>query len=1335
MYIVEATESELVAMEAYEFNIIPSDSYRTLDLYPYDVVFDTTEAVPAAPSAMDGFGWDRQSYIVQFIGPYTPGWLVAIEDMGASVGKLAQRYSAVVKMSPDVKSMVSEQPFVQWVGAYQPWHKISSDVLDTEGGLRVEIMAFDDSMRDSLSSKLVDLGASVITTYSPGFVVAYLDSRILPWVVSMPEVMEVHRTGVSTVQDVVAAEIMGAFDSWDPARSGLPSSLTGRSPGPDGIDYTPDDIYEVVGIQDSGFDVGNQDAGHPDFFLGPVGDRVIRYIDRTGRSNPDGMQSGTAHGTHVAGDAIGNGFAWEYARGYPTNDANWENSEGVGMAPEAMLSMDGVQGLGGLAADPSYWDSQYVDGAHVYSNSYGRNPGDYGGSSPAADMRMDAENNRLVVFAASNEGPDLNTLGPGSQAKNGITAGASLNFRPDWFQADNPNIMADFSSRGGPGQSLCRLKPDMVSVGTASIAPMGPGEWEHNLMVGINNPQPSFIMTVDVYNQNNPTALDGDGINDYRYMDGTSVASPHMAGLTLLVREYLREIAGYSDPYAINSQLVKALMVNGAVRMDEALYEYPGYDQGWGRVNLINSLFPPVPRTSRWEEGTMATPGSWFPSFTTSVQSDDVPLKITLTWVDRWGRDLFRDVDLLVTSPSGDVYKGNVYGTVGQFDGWSIPNPIASDANPLWDRYNSDAFDDLNNVEQVEVQFPEVGTWQVEVIGRSLPSTAPFALVVSADFGPQTEHKIDLDSDYPTSLEITKGGQVFFPFEVTNFGTNTDNVFLSAAGPAQMTMNFESSFIADLEPRETVSTWVTIDVDQAFPSCGIQDLKITGTYHGNTSITDRLELELAVSCDIVVTPIQITTDPVDELDQSVLTFNNGTADHIFIAYNKTNPVDPTGRFGGGNVYVAHTTLDAQGMPVQPFNHTLVSNWNDDPNDLRWTYMPGGKNKSFRVILTWTGDDPDAFLPDYDSYGVSAHADPPLYDNWHRVVIERNAGSQAMNEARMNIPNWRDDGTTDGEVIWVWEHLDYTGPDSGNPIAVQTWIAISRDSGETWGNCSDPLDDDCRRISPFDNNYYFFPNSCVDSRNVLWVFFYYRLPAGDDRDLLVRLYDDGRWMGDDTPINPRDDVSLLWNTDGTNIQWPACVATTEGPAGNRMYVVVTNDEGAVDLRLYVGYLDGHYEYNTTSGIFNRPWGLNLTELEGVSPNLHPQPLPAGPFATSVSNSNYDRRPILNMVGTDDGYTWIQYIENANEFNEPNLWTYDSIDGFATAPSLSKLTADPFAKGHQMTDSLTIGGMYHNVYEVYHASKGTVTEVNYDVYCSYTTKTGRLILIRLDPLSIQ
>jgi hypothetical protein len=1069
-YLVRATESQALGLIRLGLEAVEFKNLRVLDMYPSDVSFDTSEGIPAAPSVMDGFDTYQGAYIVQFVGPYKVEWATAVENLGGRIGKALHAFSAVVKMSPSVKSQVEDLSFVHWVGDYKPWYKISSELLNSEGGVRVAIMTFEDDQRAPVSEKIVEWGASVLMSYQTGAIIAFVDAELLPWVVSMPEVMQVYPDFRPEVQGIVVAKIHKAYDAWYSERSGLPTTLTGRSPGPDGIDYTADDIYEVIGIQDSGFDICDPDEGHPDFFLGPTGDRVIRVENPSGNSCPDGWISGTAHGTHVAGDALGNGYAWERYLGEPTGDADWSKSEGPGNAPEAKLSFDGVQAFGGgLLPSPGFWDIQYADGAHINTNSYGSPPNDYGGDAYQVDLRTNDDNNRLIFFAASNEGPDPNTLSSNTQGKNGLAIGASLNFRPDWFEADNPNLIADFSSRGGNLQSWGRLKPDLVAVGTAGVAPQGPGEWLHNEAAGIGNPQPDCIMTVDVYNYNNPAALDGDGICDYRYMGGTSAASPHAAGLGALVREYLREIGGISNPFAINSQLVKALMINGAVRMDEALYEYPGYDQGWGRINLQQSLFPQVPRSNKYEEFTMNTETQWTPSFSTYVQSDDVPFKATLVWVDLPQKALNRDLNLRVTSPSGDVYYGNVYGTVGQDDGWSIPNPSPLDANPLWDRVGGDGWDDVNNVEQVEVEFPEVGDWVVDVIGMSILSPAPLAIVVGADFGPQQEFKVDLDTTAALSMEATQDGDVFFPFSVTNFGTSVDNVFMESTSIPGITINFENTVFLGVRSEETISSYAIISVAGGV-MCGVHDLAIKGTSLGNTAITDQIEIELSIKCDLVVTPFQLTNATIDELDPSVLSFSDGSTDWLFIAYRKTTAVAPNPEKGGVNVWVAYTTLDGEGMPVLPFTYVEVSDWNDDPNDLRWTYIPTGTYQN-RIILTWTGDDPQAANPDLDSYGVLYYSDSP-YTQWNKTIIERNAGSSAMNEARVNIPIWRNDSTAAGEFIWVFEHLDYTNPDANNPIRVQTWVAISHDGGETFAAC-DGSDLDCRRISPADNNFYFF----------------------------------------------------------------------------------------------------------------------------------------------------------------------------------------------------------------------------------------------------------------------
>jgi len=695
----------------------------------------------------------------------------------------------------------------------------------------------------------------------------------------------------------------------------------------------------------------------------------------------------------------------------------------------------------------------------------------------------------------------------------------------------------------------------------------------------------------------------------------------------------------------------------------------------------------------------MTTTGVWNPSFNTFVHTDEVPLKVTLVWVDVPGKALNRDLNLKVISPSGDVFHGNVYGTTGAYDGWSIPNPLPSDSNPVWDRVGNDSWDDVNNVEQVEVKFPEPGTWMIEVTGFAIPSDTPFALVAGADFGPHEEFRVELSTQHSRVLEAAQDGEVPFPFTVTNFGTVVDNIYLSAIAVPGTTFDFERQLLTDMKPREKINTYVIISAS-ANAICGVHDLTIGATSFGG-SVTDQLGIGLVVKCDKSPIRLQVTNTTLDEMEPSILTFNDGTTDHIFISYRKTTQIAPDDRFGGENVWVAHTTLDGEGMPIIPFVHTEVSNWNDDPTDIRWTYIPQGVYQN-RIILTWSGDDPEATSDDLDSYGVTFYSDPP-YVTWNRRIIERNVGSSIMNEARVSIPVWRNDGTPSGEVIWIWEHLDYVSPDAHAPTRVQTWYSISRDGGDTWPIC-DGSDPDCGRLSPLDNYYYFFPDACVDVRDVLWVFFHYRLPAGNDRDLMVRLYD-GTWQGDNTPIDPSDDASLLWNTNNTNLEWPTCIATAEGTPGNRVYVGVMNNLGGVNKTIWVGYLEGGY--NST----NPPFGLNKTDASGISPNLHG---PEGPIGTSVSYVNSGRGPVFNIVHTSDNRTWVTYIENANEFNTSNLMAVSSTGDFGAVMDYTILTSDPYPKSHQMVDSLTLNTTHHNVYEVFHMSKGLMREASYDVY---------------------
>ena len=158
--------------------------------------------------------------------------------------------------------------------------------------------------------------------------------------------------------------------------------------------------------------------------------------------------------------------------------------------------------------------------------------------------------------------------------------------------------------------------------------------------------------------------------------------------------------------------LIKATLLNATVDMaGEA--GYPSVTEGWGMARLNNTLFfPGSPRNLRaWDvRNADGVATGEFQAFTIEVASSTEPLKVTLAWSEPPGtagaaNPVVNNLDLTVVAPDSTTFRGNVFA-----GGQSTAGGAA---------------DTLNNVEQVLVNNPGVGTWMVRVGGLLSTSARP----------------------------------------------------------------------------------------------------------------------------------------------------------------------------------------------------------------------------------------------------------------------------------------------------------------------------------------------------------------------------------------------------------------------------------------------------------------------------------------------------------------------------------------------------------------------------------------------------------------------------------
>jgi serine protease AprX len=309
-----------------------------------------------------------------------------------------------------------------------------------------------------------------------------------------------------------------------------------------------DRVSTELGYTGSGVTIAVIDSGidgtHPDL---PFGEKVIQNVkvvpDLFGTGpivieNLANTDTTSGHGTHVASTAAGTGAA---LAGRYRGVAIGASLVGVG-AGEALFILTALQAFDWVLANRGTY------GIRVISNSWGTT-GAFSPDDPInVASRMANDAGLVVVFSAGNEGPSPNSLNPFCVAPWVICVTAGLK---------DGQTLADFSSRGIPGDPL--YHPTLTAPG-----------------VDIAAARATTGIVFHTFFAADLVALGPDAVS-YTVASGTSMATPHVAGVVALMME--------ANP-GLGPDAVKRLLEATATPMSA----YQRYEVGAGYLNAFEAV-------------------------------------------------------------------------------------------------------------------------------------------------------------------------------------------------------------------------------------------------------------------------------------------------------------------------------------------------------------------------------------------------------------------------------------------------------------------------------------------------------------------------------------------------------------------------------------------------------------------------------------------------------------------------------------------------------------------------------------------------------------------------
>jgi hypothetical protein len=810
----------------------------------------STATVPTARQQISSVHGKRM-HLVQFVGPIKPEWRDALKQTGARiVSYIPQNAYLVYGDAPALAKLqslaVSTATSVQWHGDYLDQYKIhpAARLVDAQGSPRqlstdlFAIQLAEDTDANPATLALIDhLKLEPVRRqyhmlhYVNVFV--RLHPEDLPTLAAQPDVVSIQPYGEPRKLDERQDQIVaGNLTGNAPTGPGYLAWLAGKG-------FTQAQFDEsgfVVDMSDSGIDDGTTKPGH--FALYELGDtnnpsRVV-YNRLEGTPNPDStIQGCDGHGTlntHIV-------CAYnDQAAVFPQTDSAGYYYD-LGVCPFVRVGASVIFDPANFT-NPDYADlmsAAYHDGARISNNSWGDSgsDGQYNSDSQAYDALVrDAQpsgsafaasgnQEMVIVFADSNDGPGSSTVGPPGTAKNVIDVGGTENvrsmsttnggnniagndgcFSPD-SQADNANDIVSFSGRGPCFDG--RAKPDLVAP-AIHITGGAPQSFPPPSPSGTGLALPCFL-TINA-NDIGICGVEGGGTvgasnffpvgqEFFTESTGTSHATPAVSGACALLRQYfINQLFSPPSPAMTKAYLMNSARYVTGAGANDTLWSN---NQGMGELDL-GMAFDGVPRMLQDELATnLFTKSGQTRTFSGTISDPTKPFRVTLAWTDppgsTTGAALDNDLDLTV-SVACNTYKGNVFKGDHSVTGGSA--------------------DHVNNLESVFLPAGVTGDFTVTVTADNINSDA----LGNGD---------TMDQDF--ALVVYNGQSITNQPNVCTFTLNSTSVTLGAQGTKSGTVS--------VKPCNASCLWTAVSNDPFITitsgTNGVGNGKVRYTVPGNTN--------------------------------------------------------------------------------------------------------------------------------------------------------------------------------------------------------------------------------------------------------------------------------------------------------------------------------------------------------------------------------------------------------------------------------------------------------------------------------------------------------------------